>query len=362
MDVEQRTNPNTTLGTAGEFAPPLWIPESFSTQARAGRVLGDLVQNVPLTTPFPSSVNVPNITTGADANIQAAQGNEGTSVDQVTANAKSPVVTITGNVALSTQLYDLTPTPPGYDLIAFTDLSRAYNANLEAQLLAGSGTNGQLRGVENLSGINAISYADASPTFAEMWPSLGQAQAAIGNTRLQPLEVWLFAPRRWGWFTGQLDDDHRPIVNPGASCDLDDELVLPGGATPVGPIGGRPVYESGAIPAGANPTSSSDCISGHRYCPVVTNASAAISRCTNRRPRFSSRPTRSQARCKCAPCSAATQRSSRHKHHRSRSSRERDSRNRPDTDLGDTTDAEIHESRHGNGNHQERGRCRASAR
>jgi len=38
-------------------------------------------------------------------------------------------------------------------------------------------------------------YTSGSPTLAGLWGALGQAAAAVGNTRLRPLDCWLLAPR-----------------------------------------------------------------------------------------------------------------------------------------------------------------------
>ncbi len=247
--LEQRTNPSTTTGQGGEFVPPGWLIEQFATPARAGRVFGDLVTNLPLPENV-QSIHLPSISTGADAQVQSAQGQPVTDVDEVTADATSPVVTVTGESDVSAQLYDLTPTPPGYDGIVFADLSRAYNQSLERQLLAGSGTNGQLRGIQNVSGVGAVSYTSGSPTFAALWPVLGQAAATVGNTRLRPLDCWLVAPRRWAWMASSLDDQHRPIVSPGQGGPHLSDYPEAGGTLPTGPLFGKPAYEDGAIPAG----------------------------------------------------------------------------------------------------------------
>jgi len=250
MDVELRINPRAVLGTGGEFTPPLWLIGDVSFPARAGRVLGDLIPNFELPAGF-SSVHMPKITTGADAGIQPLEGDPVVNVDEVTADVSSPVVTIAGDADASQQLLDLTP-PPGYDAIVYGDLSRAYNANLEAQLISGTGTNGQLTGLTNVSGISTITYTDASPTFAEMWPMIGESLAAIGNNRKLPAEVILMAPRRWAWIASSLDSSLRPIVSPGNAGPHGPDYPMAGGTWPVGPIAGRPVYEDGAIPAGSS--------------------------------------------------------------------------------------------------------------
>jgi HK97 family phage major capsid protein len=247
--IETRTNPNTTAGTGGEFAPPLWVIERFQTVARAGRVLGDLVNKLVLP-PGVSSINWPILTTGADAEIQPEDADPVTEVDEVTSSAVNPdVVTIAGESDASQQLFDLTPSP-GYDGIVYADLSRAYSANLEKQLLAGTGTNGQLTGVQNVTGRNADVIGISATSVSVTYNVMGKAIASVGNARLLPAEYLLMAPRRWAWLTSQVDDSHRPIEAP--SSPHPNASPVAGGVSPVGRILGKPVYEDGAIPAGTS--------------------------------------------------------------------------------------------------------------
>jgi HK97 family phage major capsid protein len=248
--VETRTNPNTTAGTGGEFAPPLWAIDHFQTVARAGRVLGDLVNALPLP-PNVSSIDWPTMSTGADAEIQPANADAVTEVDEVTGTApNTAVVTIDGEIDASQQLYDLSPPIPGYDAIAYTDLSRAYNANLEKQLLAGTGTNGQLTGVQNVAGRNADVVGTSATSVSVTYDVVGQAVAAIGNNRFLPAEFLLMAPRRWAWLTSRVDDSHRPIETPASPHPNDSPPA--GGVSVIGRLLGKPVYEDGAIPAGTS--------------------------------------------------------------------------------------------------------------
>jgi HK97 family phage major capsid protein len=244
---EKRTNPFSSA-TAPTFAPPAWLIDKFSTPARAGRVLGDLATPMPLP-PYRSSVHIPQIVSGGGTDIQPAQGDPVYSTDMVTADASSPVVTIAGLSTVSLQLFDLTPAP-FFDQVAFVDFSTSYNARLESQLIAGTGTNGQLTGIANTAGISTVTYTSGSPTLPGAWAAIAQGVAAVGNTRLQPATAVLMAPRRWAWIAGSVDDQHRPIVTPDNNPEELDPRVA-GGTEPVGPIAGKPVYEDGGIPASA---------------------------------------------------------------------------------------------------------------
>ena len=247
QQLEARANPSSTLGSGGEFEVPAYLLDKFASAARAGRPLADLVGSTPLP-PGISSIHSPRMTTGSQTTVQidnAAVAGQ----DLVTTDITSPVVTISGQLDVSQQLFDMSPA--GFDTYAFQDLSRAYDRNLEAQMINGSGLNGQVLGALNVPGINTINGATAT-TLAGLWPLLGQAGAAVGNTRQLPAEVWLLAPRRWFWIASSLDASSRPISTPGNGAPQPTGLDLAGGAAPVGPLLGLPGYLDGALHAGTS--------------------------------------------------------------------------------------------------------------
>jgi HK97 family phage major capsid protein len=245
VDGEVRTNPSTRSGSGGEFTPPLWMIDRFASASRAGRPLGDLLDPLPLPDGT-AQINIPRMSTGSATGVQV-DGGAVANQDIVTADSKSQVVTIAGHADVSQQVFDLTPN--GFDSVAYIDLNRAYNRSLEAQLLSGTGaTNGQLQGLDNVTGKNDVSGSTGT-TLTLLFPLLGQAAAAVGNNRLLPPEVWLMAPRRWFWIASSLDQSNRPISSPGNNAPVVTGLATEGGVRPVGPLISLPVYMDGAIPA-----------------------------------------------------------------------------------------------------------------
>ena len=245
---EARANPSSVPGSGGEFDVPAYIISKFASAGRAGRPLGDLLQPVPLP-PGISSIHIPRMTTGSQTTT-SIDSEAVTQQDLVTTDVLSPVVTIDGQLDVSQQLYDMAPL--GFDTYAFQDLTRAYNRNLEAQLLNGSGLAGQMLGLQNVTGINTVNGATGT-TLPLLWPLLGQAAAAIGNNRLMPPEVWLLAIRRWFWMASSVDASNRPIASPGNAGPQSPDLPSAGGSFPVGPIMSLPAYLDGALPAQTNP-------------------------------------------------------------------------------------------------------------
>lgn len=250
---EQRTNPNTTAGTGGEFSPPAWLIPQWAGPARSGPVFADLMTRIPLP-PGVSSVNVPKMTTGFLEAVQPGQGSPNASQDLVTTSNASNVVTISGHADVSVQLFEQTPSDPGFDQITFADLLDTYDDALEGQLINGSGSNGQLLGVANftLPSGNSISGSGVGSTLVvtALWPLLGQAIAAIGNARKKPPEAIVMAPRRWAMIAASFDNQSRPIASPHTEAHTSD-LEKAGGYAPVGRVMGFKVYLAGAIPAGS---------------------------------------------------------------------------------------------------------------
>jgi HK97 family phage major capsid protein len=221
--LEYRTNPSRTTGQGGYAAPPLWLIDKFATAPRAPRVLANLIPGFPLPQGV-QSVNIPRLTTGA-AELPVPDLAADPMTDIVDAAVTSQVVTISGHGDVSMQLLEQSPAGGFLDFAFFKDLSEAYDAQLEAQLISGSGTNGQLTGLLNvtLPTANTVTYTDATPTAAEMAPSLGQAIAAVGNNRKLPPELWLMTTSRLAWLASSEDNSLRPLflVNRAGSGKLD---------------------------------------------------------------------------------------------------------------------------------------------
>jgi HK97 family phage major capsid protein len=207
-DIERRDG--TTGSTSmGSFIPPQWIVEELAGVARAGRTLAGLIRLVG--EPESNSMTVPRVTTGSATAGQTGDNAAVTEQDIVTAQLTRTTITIAGQQDVSIQSVELGH--HGVDGIIYGDLEAAYQAELDREILRGSGTN-ELLGINQVSGINAISYTDGTPTVPELYPKLADAiqQAAVGR-KLPPTFIAMH-PRRWGWITAALDSQTRPLVVP----------------------------------------------------------------------------------------------------------------------------------------------------
>lgn len=254
-------------GAGGEFDPPLWAIPQTGPSIAAGRILPDLIDRVGNLFPLPrgvDQVNVPKITTGVADQIQSTDGAVVTSQDELTSAGTADVVTIAGEMVASQQLLDLTPAP-GFDQIVLMDLTAQYNAALEKQLMSGTGANGQVLGLLNVSGIISqpagativpANIAGTTNMIAGFWVVLGSLLAQTANGRQQPGRQVLMAPRRWAALAFGLDQQGRPVSVPGSDAPSQPDIPEVGGAHnwtgAVGPVGGCPVWQSGVLGPASN--------------------------------------------------------------------------------------------------------------
>lgn len=251
-------------GAGGEFVPPLWLVDEFVALARAGRVTADLFNGRPLP-PGTDSINIPRVTGGAATGVQTADNAAVTEVDPTTASVNVPVRTIAGQVDAAIQL--LEQSPISFDEIIFADLIADYNGQVDAQVIAGTGLNGQLLGMLELTGVNTVTYTDLSPTVPELYPKIADAVARAAAGRKLPPTAIVMNPRRWFWIAAALDAQNRPLVA------INAPVVLPSVAQatdllaegPVGFLLGLPVYIDANVPINRGAGTNEDAIVVSRF-------------------------------------------------------------------------------------------------
>ena len=260
--METRVAPNRTQGTGGYFAVPLWLNEMFATAPRASRVLGGLVPCFDMPDGI-SAVSLPRLTTG-NATGPTADNAPAAGQDITDAAPTSAVVTIDGQGVFPKQLLEQSPAGAHLDWAMWKDLTEAYDANLEAQLIAGNGTgvynDTQIQGLINVPGINKQTFTTATPFYCSSATAannlntyIGQAGAQIGDNRKLPPEAMLMTTSRWLWIATSVDNQQRPIVPP----DVHPPTYVSDGTVPaVSTLAGFPVFVDDAVPvtlgAGAN--------------------------------------------------------------------------------------------------------------
>jgi HK97 family phage major capsid protein len=236
---ETRVAPNRTDGQGGYFIPPLWLIDEYIPLLRNGRPFTNIVRNLPLPGGT-DSVNIPKVLTGTTTG-EVADNGAVPSQDLTDTFITVPVRTIAGQSDVAMQLIDQSPID--FDQVIFPDLIADYNQRLDTRCLSGTGTGQQVRGVDNVSGINTVTYTDASPTLPELYLPLMQALSQVARTRKQLPTAMLWQSTRWFWAMSQLDTQNRPLVTPYPAMALNPEAIAMGQVAegPVGQIGGFPI-------------------------------------------------------------------------------------------------------------------------
>lgn len=234
---------NTTDGSGGELVPPLWLQSKWVPLQRAGRPVANTLNLQPLP-PETDTINLPKVSGGTAVAVQT-DGNAVQSTDITTTSVTGAVQTVAGQQDASIQLVDLSI--PGIDQVIFDDIARAYATKLDVLALTGTVTNA--KGINQLSGVNTVTYTQATPTVANFYPKLADAIQRIHTGRFLPPQVIAMHPSRWAWVLASLDSNNRPLVVPNGDA-FNQAAVFEDVASEnvVGGMHGLPVVVDASIP------------------------------------------------------------------------------------------------------------------
>jgi hypothetical protein len=186
---------------AGVFVPPVYLSQMWAEMPREGRPFADALPNLPLPETG-MSVTVPRVTTATTVAVQASEAATVSETDIDGTLLTVDVRTIAGQNDVSLQA--LERTLPGMDFLIFQDLRADYDEQLDTQLISGSGSSGQHRGIQNVSSINTVTYTDASPTSAELHGKIYEGISAVATNRFRNADTVLAHPRRTAWLAANL--------------------------------------------------------------------------------------------------------------------------------------------------------------
>ena len=226
-----------TSGFAG-LVVPQYLTDLAALALRNGRPVANVCQSMPLPDQGLSLI-VPRGTTGAAVASQATENSSVQSTDEVWTNLTVPVVTIAGQQDVSRQ--SLERGIPGLDGLIILDLSGAYAAELDRQVLHGTGASNQVLGMTATSGIYAATAFGAAVSAANFTSKVAGAIQAIAGagTAIQP-RVIIMHPRRWGWLQSLTDSSGRPLALAQAAgpYNVAGLVTIPGGYSADGPATG----------------------------------------------------------------------------------------------------------------------------
>jgi hypothetical protein len=175
--------------------------------ARPARAYANLVDQQPLPGGT-DSINIPKVASGTATSIQNGDNTAVNEVDLTDTFISAPVRTIAGQQDVAIQLLDQSPV--NFDQVIFRDLLADYATKVDLQVLAGSGSGGQVLGVHNTSGIQTI--AVAGNTIGNFYSAVADAIQRVYTHRFLPPTHIVMHPRRWAWLTAALDSSQRPLV------------------------------------------------------------------------------------------------------------------------------------------------------
>jgi HK97 family phage major capsid protein len=271
---ETRVSDMTTVaGAGGEFAPPLWLVGDFVALARPGRVAADLsgVKN-----DLPSgvsSINLPKVSAGATVAVQATQNTAGSDTAMTTTSVTSGITTLIGKQVISMQLLQQSGIP--FDEVILSDLALAYAGALDVQVLTGSGSSGQLRGLKNGASVGATTFTSASPAVTSatsansFYNKIISAMNSIYTARYLPPDAILMHPQRWSWVLEGLDSQVRPLVVPNGP--MFNGIGTDNGPTAQGATGtllGLPVFVDPNVPVNIGAGTNQDVVYVGRFADV----------------------------------------------------------------------------------------------
>jgi HK97 family phage major capsid protein len=230
--VEMRAVSGASGGGGDGFIPPQYLGQFAVEVARQGRPFANVLPSAPL----PDTGNVitiPKMSTGTTVASQT-EGSSVSSTDVTSTQISVNVRTIAGQQDISLQL--LERSTPAFDQIIFRDLALAHATELDRQTIRGATGSNEHLGLHNVSGVNTVSYTDASPTAAEAIPSIYNSLQQILSNRYLPADYIVMHPRRAAWFAAGLSSSFPLFQQGGFYRGVGDQ---DGGV--VGTIAGVPV-------------------------------------------------------------------------------------------------------------------------
>ncbi len=253
-------------GAASGFVPPAWLVADYVRLARAGRVVANRVTNRELP-PGTMSIELPRMATGT---ATAEQANENTAVQNTNAtfdHVTADVATIAGQQVLSRQLVEQSAI--NIDREVLGDLLADLAVKVDRFVISNNAAN--KRGLLNVSGVNAITYTDTTPTVGELYPKQADAIQQIHTNRFMAADHIFMHPRRWGWIMAAVDGQSRPLAVPAANAPQN-VIAAVGSVTAEGFVGsmhGLPVFVDPNIPTNLGSGTNEDRIIVARASDVI---------------------------------------------------------------------------------------------
>ena len=192
---------------------PQYLVDLAAPYARAGRPTADFATSKRTLPAAGMTLNISRMTTGTSTAVQETQNTAVSNTDSDDTLLTIPVRTIAGQQDLSRQAIER---GTGIDTFVLADLIRSWHTTVDYQVLNGTGSNGQFKGIR-ASGGNAVTYTATTPTTALLYSKLADAyQQVESNVFIAPTH-WIMHPRRLAAILASSDTTGRPLAVPTAN-------------------------------------------------------------------------------------------------------------------------------------------------
>ena len=236
MSEERIERRDVTSTNFAGLVVPQFLTDLAAPYARAGRVTADLARKHQLPNEG-LTISISKVTTGT----AVASQSEGATVQETNMDDTKldlTVKTFAGQQNVSRQALER---GTNIDSLVMADLVSAYHTTLNtavvAELLASAG--------------QTVTYTDASPTVAELYPKLVDAIQKVQTNFFAGPNVIIMHPRRLGMILAAVDDQTRPLAVPVPNFNGQPAFASGNGAVQYGNSGysilGLPVYTDATV-------------------------------------------------------------------------------------------------------------------
>ncbi len=212
--VERGQQLTRAVGT-GAFAGltvPQYLTDLYAPATAARRPFADAIRGHALP-PSGMTVNLSRITTATSAALQAAENDAVSDTDIDDTLLTINVQTNAGQQTLSRQAIER---GTGVEAVVLDDLFRRYATTLDNTLI-----NQATNGLVNVA--TTVTYTDASPTAAELYPKVLEALSGVEAALLDQASgenIAVMHSRRWYWMQSQVGTSWPFVSQPGIPAQM----------------------------------------------------------------------------------------------------------------------------------------------
>jgi len=218
MSEERIERRDVTSANFAGLVVPQFLTDLAAPFARAGRPVANAARKHQLPDAG-LTLSISKVTTGTAVALQS----EGAAVQETNMDDTKldiTVQTIAGQQNVSRQAIER---GTNIDSLVMTDLVSAYHTFLDNKVVA------QLR-TDVAAGGNVVTFTDASPTVAELYPKIADAIQKVQTTFFAGPNVMIMHPRRLAFILAAVDSTNRPLALPQSNNPMN--AVSVGSGTP----------------------------------------------------------------------------------------------------------------------------------